>query len=383
MGDWDFLHDMYNAGYSADDIMEAQGTGLAPWDRIEEEEDYDDEEEDDDIETLEDGLTSELNIYETPYNTQDSTQDSTQYITIKGQTMKWAFVDYENMGTLEDVNVSDYERLFIFCGPHNTKLKFGSLPVSSFCKIELLGIKTTGNNNLDFHLAFHVGRLHETTTSEIEFHVLSNDTGFDGLVQHLNDIGRKCKTIRRKTDTKKEITGKKKAATPKPKESTPKIEIPQLTPEALHLIKRIEHSTENNRPKARDKFLNYIKSQCNGFPNPIEPELLLNELVAHKKIVADGKKISYKIAEKVEAKPKDQSVGALHVIEKLQQLDGRKRPRKKDGLVNWIKSNCKSLTPAIEPVSIFTELVNSKIITTSGTNVIYSKVKQNKQVIAK
>ena len=29
--------------------------------------------------------------------------------------MIWAFVDYENVGSLETLNISEYERLFVFC----------------------------------------------------------------------------------------------------------------------------------------------------------------------------------------------------------------------------------------------------------------------------
>ena len=31
MSDWDFLHDMHNEGYSADDIADAAAVGYAPW----------------------------------------------------------------------------------------------------------------------------------------------------------------------------------------------------------------------------------------------------------------------------------------------------------------------------------------------------------------
>lgn len=31
MSDWDFLHDMHDAGYSADAIADAAGSGAAPW----------------------------------------------------------------------------------------------------------------------------------------------------------------------------------------------------------------------------------------------------------------------------------------------------------------------------------------------------------------
>ena len=32
MGDWDFLHEMREGGYSPEDIIEAAATGVAPWD---------------------------------------------------------------------------------------------------------------------------------------------------------------------------------------------------------------------------------------------------------------------------------------------------------------------------------------------------------------
>lgn len=31
MSDWDFLHEMHDRGYSADEIADAAGSGAAPW----------------------------------------------------------------------------------------------------------------------------------------------------------------------------------------------------------------------------------------------------------------------------------------------------------------------------------------------------------------
>ena len=31
MSDWDFLHEMHDRGYSAQDIADAAGSGAAPW----------------------------------------------------------------------------------------------------------------------------------------------------------------------------------------------------------------------------------------------------------------------------------------------------------------------------------------------------------------
>jgi hypothetical protein len=109
--------------------------------------------------------------------------------------MIWAFVDYENVGSLESLNLSEYEKVFVFCGPKNRKIKFGMLASNGFCSIELIAVATMGNNNLDFHLAFHLGRFREIADENIAFHIISNDSGFNGLVNHLKKIGRNCKKV--------------------------------------------------------------------------------------------------------------------------------------------------------------------------------------------
>lgn len=34
MSDWDFLHEMHDRGYSAEDIADAAGCGYAPWEAV-------------------------------------------------------------------------------------------------------------------------------------------------------------------------------------------------------------------------------------------------------------------------------------------------------------------------------------------------------------
>ena len=103
--------------------------------------------------------------------------------------MYWGFVDYENTGSLEGIDVKSYERLLIFCGPNISKLKLGELPTTEFTKIELIGIKTNGANNLDFHLAFYLGRDHEIAGNDVEFHIISNDDGFNGIIIFIGQQG--------------------------------------------------------------------------------------------------------------------------------------------------------------------------------------------------
>ena len=41
--------------------------------------------------------------------------------------MIWGFVDYENTGSLEAIRLDDYDRLLVFCGPKNNRIKLVSI----------------------------------------------------------------------------------------------------------------------------------------------------------------------------------------------------------------------------------------------------------------
>lgn len=194
--------------------------------------------------------------------------------------MNWAFVDYENVGSLETLNIAEYERVFVFCGPQNTRIKIGELPTVSFCKIELIGLKTTGSNNLDFHLAFYVGRFHEVAEKDVTFHIISNDTGFNGLVNHLKNIGRNCKKITTK-ETK-----------PKPKQEVP----PSLSSEALLVVSKLKQLDGRKRPRKKSGLINWIKSNCPSMTNGKSSDLVLKELVEAKLILESGQDITYEIS---------------------------------------------------------------------------------------
>lgn len=200
--------------------------------------------------------------------------------------MNWAFVDYENIGTLENLTASDYDRIYVFCGPKNTRVKIGAPPFDRFCRIELIGASTTGSNNLDFILAFHLGRFHEVADKSVTFHIISNDGGFNGLVNHLKKIGRSCKKMVTK------VANPPKAVT---KATSPKETPPSLSEEASLVVSRLKQLDGRKRPRKREKFLNWIKSQCQGLPNSALPEAVYKELVNGKLVLEAGADISYEL----------------------------------------------------------------------------------------
>jgi hypothetical protein len=191
----------------------------------------------------------------------------------------WAFVDYENVGTLETINIAEYERIFVFCGPNNNKIKVGKLSPDAFCSMELIGLNSTGSNNLDFHLAFYLGRYHEIAEKGIVFHIISNDAGFNGLVNHLKKIGRECKKIEIKKKTK---------AKPQKEPSL------SLSDEALQVVSKLKEEQINTPPpKTKAKLINWIKSQCHGIINDKLPDTIFKELLDSKRITVSGNNITY------------------------------------------------------------------------------------------
>ena len=179
--------------------------------------------------------------------------------------MQWAFVDYENVNSLEMLDFHDYERVFVFCGRQDRKIKVGALPSDGFCGLELIGVPKTGRNNLDFHLAFHLGRFHEIADTSIAFHIISNDKGFDGLTNHLKKLGRRCKKIA------------------------------DLSNEASRSLSRLKKLDRSKRPRTRERLLNWIKGQVLGGTDDKSPEAICSELVKANLISDSGPHIVYDI----------------------------------------------------------------------------------------
>ena len=103
-----------------------------------------------------------------------------------------ALVDYENIGTLESVRLSRYERLILFTGPQQEFIRFPAVTYAGDISISVFQVANMSKNNVDFHLVFELGRLSATAPKETIFHIISNDKGYDGVIAGLCRAGRRC-----------------------------------------------------------------------------------------------------------------------------------------------------------------------------------------------
>jgi hypothetical protein len=83
---------------------------------------------------------------------------------------------------------ADHFKLKLFVGATQNKLPFDLVTAMQRMgeRAEYVKIAGVGPNALDFHIAYYIGRL-SCGEPDAFFHIISKDSGFDPLIQHLKD----------------------------------------------------------------------------------------------------------------------------------------------------------------------------------------------------
>ena len=106
----------------------------------------------------------------------------------------FVLVDFENVQPKGLVGLEiPLFKIEVFVGARQSKI-----PLETARALQAFGpdaeyvpIEGSGRNALDFHIAFYIGRL-ASQHSGASFHVISKDTGFDPLIQHVKTLGIAC-----------------------------------------------------------------------------------------------------------------------------------------------------------------------------------------------
>jgi hypothetical protein len=185
--------------------------------------------------------------------------------------MKWAFIDYENVGGLEKVDLSSYCKVIVFLGAKQEKVDFGSKKYDCPIEMVLIQVKVTQENNLDFHLSYYLGKYENEAPKNVAFDVISNDKGFTPLIAHIKTSGRICKQI--KSTVISSIT---KASTNN------------------KLIDSLISKPKEKRPQKIVSLKNHIASHMGIQGNEVAIQNFMNQLVNKNLIVVSGEGIEYK-----------------------------------------------------------------------------------------
>jgi hypothetical protein len=106
-----------------------------------------------------------------------------------GEAMRtnYVLIDYENVQPeVLTALYAEHFKVIVFIGSNQKKITFEAAEALQRMGDKAQYIKISGNgpNALDFHIAFYIGQIAATDPTAY-FHVISKDTGFDPLIQHL------------------------------------------------------------------------------------------------------------------------------------------------------------------------------------------------------
>lgn len=220
-------------------------------------------------------------------------------------------IDYENVqpATIESLN-HEHIKLLIFVGANQTKV-----PIEIAVALQQLGerasyvkISSNGNNALDFHIAFYIGQL-AAQEPNAYFHIVSKDTGFDPLIQHLKTK----KIMAKRVQAVSEIPTVKAAPTPTAPKQIELSEIPTIkaapasnppkqkqaqptaAPKKIEIVIKYLQANKSNKPRTIKTLSNTINTIFAKKLSEQELASLINQLKTRGIIQVDDTKITYKL----------------------------------------------------------------------------------------
>ncbi|GAB3361686.1 MULTISPECIES: PIN domain-containing protein [Giesbergeria] len=209
--------------------------------------------------------------------------------------INYVLIDYENVQAQSlHLLTEEHFRVMVFLGPTNTKLR-----VDFVLAMHQLGsrsgyvtVETSGTNALDFHIAYYLGNL-AITDPRAYFHVISKDTGFDPLIQHLKSRKISCT----RSPSIKEMPCFIEALTPKITEISTTT-LPTPTPQKsidsyLKLVVNDLINRNSSRPKSTKSLKNTIQSKL-GKDTPAEiTEQVYDLLISNHYAKINDEKVLY------------------------------------------------------------------------------------------
>lgn len=175
------------------------------------------------------------------------------------------FVDYENVHTVDPAIIgSKTVHLTLLLGAQKTKLDAELVEqlLHHATKVELIRLKTSGRNALDFVLAYYLGRAVLANPCGF-FYIISKDTGYDALLEHLRS---KHVRVQRHDDfSKLTFSAPAKpaisippAVTPKPKlPPKPKIQLLLLDEQEAQVLEHLRKPSATH-PRSQKKLVSFL-----------------------------------------------------------------------------------------------------------------------------
>ncbi|MBA2547683.1 MAG: hypothetical protein H0V16_04385 [Burkholderiaceae bacterium] len=192
--------------------------------------------------------------------------------------VNYVLIDYENVQPESVAALAqDHFKVMVFVGASQSKVTFDAAAAlqKMGSKAEYVKISGNGPNALDFHIAYYIGLLAAAEPGAY-FHIISKDTGFDQLIQHL-----KSKNI---------FAARSKAITDIPLVKAAGAKSPA---ERMAIVTAKLQQLGASRPRTLKTLTSTIESLFQKQLGEPEVKALIEALAASSTVVVTGTKVSY------------------------------------------------------------------------------------------
>lgn len=189
-------------------------------------------------------------------------------------------IDFENIQdiALDSIDTASTE-VRIFVGRSQNRVPFEIVTAAQKLGKALTWIKIAGDgkNNLDFHIAFELGRLTSLADRNSEFVVLSKDTGYDSVLDYARSTGIKCRRIKNLAEL-----------------SNVARKLPS-SPFAAEVLSNLQKIDPKKRPRTRESLRKHLESAFKGKIGREEIQTAIEVLFLEGKLAEENRRLKYSL----------------------------------------------------------------------------------------
>lgn len=189
-------------------------------------------------------------------------------------------VDYENIQSLTLKNLDPkYVEIWFFVGKSQNKIPFDLVESVQPFGNSLRWIKIEGNgkNNLDFHIAFELGRLSSSKEAIGDIYLFSKDRGYDAVVQYANRLGLKVRRIVNLSQL------------PTSEQGAPKSTFTEA------VVINLSKIAPARRPRTKASLAKHLKNTFSSRIEENDIETIIEQLFIEGKISETGNRLKYEL----------------------------------------------------------------------------------------